>query len=83
MWGRRQADPPPPATRLSADEAAAIALGAVDDPVLGPTLTDAVPATRDDAIVWTVTGVAIGSVPQVEVDDATGAVLAVRRVGLR
>lgn len=72
-----------PATRLTAETAAAIARTAVTDPIMSPTLTTASVASRDGTLVWTVSAMARGRVPHVEVDDATGAVLSVRWIGLR
>jgi hypothetical protein len=71
---------PPIVTRLSADEAIALARAGLAH---NDNLNMASAHVRDGQTVWFVSEAAIGSVQVVEVDDATGAVLAKYRRGIR
>ena len=66
--------PRAPRTRLTADEAVAIAAEATDVVALGRTLPVASAHEQDGRVVWTVGSGGIGAQWWVEVDDATGAV---------
>lgn len=73
---------PQVATRLSADEAVALARAGAGGANID-TLNMATVEVRDGHPVWVVSEAAIGSVQVVEVDDATGAVLSKYRRGIR
>lgn len=81
-WVRAPETPPPP-SRLTREQAVAIARGAVPPGQDPERLVMPHCWQRDGRLIWTVSEAAIGSVLNVDVDDATGEVLAVRRVGLR
>ena len=73
----------PSASNLSEAQAVQIAqAAAVAERKLAP-LIMATRHVRDGRLIWSVSEAAIGNVLVVEVDDETGTVLAVRRVGLR
>jgi hypothetical protein len=70
-------------SKLSESETIQIAQAAASADPDARALTLATSAIRDGRIVWSVSQAAIGNVLVVEVDDETGTVVSVRRVGLR
>jgi uncharacterized membrane protein YkoI len=70
-------------TRLSAEQALAIARSATSNDALsrhlGPTMVE----QRSGAVVWIVSSATVGQVLEVSIDDATGEVVDVRHVGVR
>ena len=70
-------------TRLSADEAIAIARSATSDDLMSRHLALTTVEERDGAVVWIVTSSTVGQMLQVIIDDATGKVLDARHIGLR
>jgi hypothetical protein len=74
---------PRAATRLSEQEALAIARDATtDDPLCGQ-LAMTLVEQRPEGPVWIVGSAAIGLSLEVTIDDASGRVLAIKHVGLR
>lgn len=70
-------------TRLSADQALAIARSATSSDAmsrhLGPTTVE----KRSGSVVWVVSSATVGRMLEVLIDDATGEVVEVRHVGVR
>ncbi len=75
--------PQPIPTRLSSDEAIAIARRAAADDPLGEDLTMATVEQRSGNAVWIVSPAVVGRHLVILIDDATGNVLEKKHVGLR
>lgn len=80
LFGRTE---PPVQSRLSRTQAIAIARAASEHDPQQQDLSLATVEPRDGRLVWTVSAGVIGSVLQVEIDDATGEVIDVRRLAGR
>lgn len=78
----RRNEPAVPST-LSRTQAIAIARAATKHDPQHQDLSLATVEPRGGTLIWTVSAGVIGSVLQVEIDDATGDVIDVRRVGGR
>ena len=70
-------------TRLSKDEALAIARRATADDPLCQELNLAAIEQKSGVAVWIVSSATVGLVLEVSIDDATAEVLEVRRLGVR
>jgi hypothetical protein len=76
-------DEKPPATRLSASSAIELAKQAAGGDLQGPILSLASVEERSGRLVWIVAAPVMGRTLEVEVDDQTGAVLAMNHRGIR
>lgn len=70
-------------TRLSADQALAIARKATSSDALSRHLGPTTVEERSGSVVWLVSSATVGGMLEVSIDDATGEVLDVRHVGVR
>lgn len=70
-------------TRLSADEALAIARSATSGDSMSQHLARTTVEERSGSVVWIVSSATVGSMIEVSIDDATGKVLDVQRIGVR
>lgn len=70
-------------TRLSADEALAIARSAASNDAMSQHLGPTTVEQRSGSVVWIVSSATVGRTLEVLIDDATGKVLDVRHVGVR
>ncbi|HEU5134303.1 MAG TPA: hypothetical protein VFU13_04085 [Steroidobacteraceae bacterium] len=75
--------PQPPHTRLSRDEAIAIARRAAADDPQSAQLTIAEVRLQSGNAIWSVSAAEVGRHLVISIDDATGAVLEKKHVGLR
>lgn len=73
----------PSTSRLSSEQAVAMAQEAAATDPLASTLTMATVVNREGAAIWVVGAPAMGRTLVVEIDDETGRVLRIERVGLR
>jgi uncharacterized membrane protein YkoI len=72
-----------PQTRLTADQALAIARSATPNDALSRHLGLTTVKERSGSVVWIVSSATVGQMLEVSIDDATGEVLDVRHVGVR
>jgi uncharacterized membrane protein YkoI len=70
-------------TRLSADQALAIARSATSGDALSRHLGHTVVEERSGSVVWMVSSATVGQMLEVSIDDTTGEVLDVRKFGVR
>jgi uncharacterized membrane protein YkoI len=81
LLGKKPTRPPP--SRLSSDEAIAIARRAVAGDPVAEDLALAKFELRSGKAVWVVSSATVGSMLEISIDDATGQVLEQKYIGMR